>query len=256
MRFESDHPRIRYHRPWQARQVSAASRGQYHRTDQPQSAVSLTFEGQGLRIQYVAARNMGVFDVLVDGQRIDTIDASSDERHFSVSDVYVLEPGGHELTLRLREGGAIGLDAVDVFRAPPNTLIIPPVATGTPVPAPQPVREMALVAAPPTTVPSEPQRLHLSVVIAYDENGNDAVDPAEGVQGVPVRAVAAGSNEILAAAVTDERGYAHVEVITAGELRLVAPYLGAVWEVRAGSTRDDQVYSLLLEAGTQPGFIP
>ncbi|MBZ0302889.1 MAG: hypothetical protein K8J31_24300, partial [Anaerolineae bacterium] len=31
--FESDHPLVQYSRPWQARQVVAASQGQYHRSE-------------------------------------------------------------------------------------------------------------------------------------------------------------------------------------------------------------------------------
>jgi hypothetical protein len=47
-----------------------------------------------------------------------------------------------------------------------------------------------LVSAPPTvqptTTPIPPALVTVSVVIAYDENSNRAVDPAEGVSGISV----------------------------------------------------------------------
>ncbi|MDX1994129.1 MAG: hypothetical protein SF029_17210, partial [bacterium] len=65
--FESDNPAVRYSTPWEPRLHASASRGQYHRTENLQSYVSFPFEGEGLRIRYIAARNMGIFNVVVDG---------------------------------------------------------------------------------------------------------------------------------------------------------------------------------------------
>ncbi|MBK8138437.1 MAG: hypothetical protein IPK52_21935 [Chloroflexi bacterium] len=65
--YESDHPAVRYSTPWDPRLHTGASRGQYHRSDDPKSGVSLAFEGDGLRIRFVAARNMGMFEIIVDG---------------------------------------------------------------------------------------------------------------------------------------------------------------------------------------------
>jgi len=81
----------------------------------------------------VAARNMGLFDVIVDGVVIDTIDAYAPELHFPATPVYFVGRGAHTLTLRssqqknsASEGYVVGLDAVQVFRGTANTLIIPP----------------------------------------------------------------------------------------------------------------------------------
>ena len=91
--FESDHPLVRYSPPWQARQVLGASRGQYHRTEQVMGSMSFAFEGEGLRIRYVAAQNMGMFDVIVDDVLIDRVDAYNPERVFPGTGVYTLSKG-------------------------------------------------------------------------------------------------------------------------------------------------------------------
>jgi hypothetical protein len=276
--FESDHPLVQYSTPWQARQVAAASRGQYHRLENVTSTATFPFEGEGLRIRYVAARNMGLFDVVVDGVVIDTVDAYATELHFLGTHVYYVESGplgtrAHTLTIRsaqrknaASEGYVIGLDAIQVFRGTANTLIIPPPAeSATPSPVPQPAAGVELVAAPPTrpatATPIPAQSLTVGVVIAYDENGNRAVDPAEGVSGISVRAVEVGTNRVIAQAFTDAQGYTQLQLVSAVEARVVVPYFGMVWEVprsRSGGSRGQAKasFTLLLEPGNQPGLIP
>jgi hypothetical protein len=266
--FESDHPLVRYSPPWQAKQVLGASRGQYHRTEQVTGSMSFTFEGEGLRIRYVAAQNMGIFDVLVDDVIIDRVDAYSSERIFPGTRVYTLSKGVHTLIIRsaqqknnLSVGYVVGLDAIQVFRGSDNMLIIPPPAeTAIPTSSPVPAVSIELVSAPstvqPTHTPIPPAELYLSVVIAYDENGNRAVDPAEGVRDISVRIVEAGSNTVMAQTVTDTRGHAQLTLTTSEEVRVVVPYFGKVWEVSGGQRGRDQQFTLLLEPGNQPGLIP
>lgn len=86
--FESDNPAVRYSTPWEPRLHASASRGQYHRSENIQSYASFIFEGEGLRIRYVAARNMGIFQVVVDGAVIDTVDAYAPELAFPGTGVY------------------------------------------------------------------------------------------------------------------------------------------------------------------------
>jgi hypothetical protein len=150
-RFESDHPSVDYQPAWAARQIPDASRGQYHRTDQGGSAF-FTFEGEALRVRYVAAENIGRFAVWVDGVLLDELDGHADTLHFPVSRVYLVGGGGHRLELRALSG-VVGVDAIDVFRAPPHTLILPPV-TETPSPEPIDALRVLLVDAPPTPTPS------------------------------------------------------------------------------------------------------
>jgi hypothetical protein len=266
--FESDHPAVRYSTPWEPRLHANASRGQYHRTENGQSYVSFPFEGEGFRIRYVAARNMGIFQVVVDGAVIDTIDAYAPELHFPGTRVYSLGGGTHMLELRnaqqrsaQSEGYVLALDAVQVFRGTENTLIIPPpVHTSTPTPRPQPAAGIELVSAPPTLQPTltpiPPSLVTLSIVIAYDENANRAVDPAEGVSGISVRVVEVGTNRVITQAFTDGSGFAQLQVVTSVQSRVVVPYFSKVWELpnnrRGGNTR----FTLLLTPGNQPGLIP
>lgn len=267
--FESDHPLVQYATPWEARQVPGASRQQYHRTENVTSYVSFSFEGEGLRIRYVAARNMGMFDVIVDGVIIDTVDAYNPELIFPGTRIYFVGSGTHTLQIRstqgknrASEGYVVGLDAIQVFRGTANTLIVPPPAeSATPSPVPQPAAGIELVAAPPTvqptTTPVAPGLLSVSVVIAYDENGNRDVDPAEGVSGISVRAVEVGTNRVIAQAFTDAQGYAQLQVVTSAETRVVVPYFGSVWDVpRSRSGGGQAAFTLLLEPGNQPGLIP
>ncbi len=266
--FESDNPAVFYSAPWQPRLHVHASRGQYHRGENVQSYASFSFEGEGLRIRYVAARNMGIFQVVVDGVVIDTVDAYAPELAFPGTRVYTVGRGTHTLELRSAqrrnpqsEGYVLALDAVQVFRGTANTLVIPPpVETFTPTPQPMPAAGVELVGAPPTvqpaTIPVPPALVTVSIVIAYDENGNRAVDPAEGVWGISVRVVEVGTNRVIAQAFTDSSGYAQLQLVTSAQSRVVVPYFGKVWPLpnsrRGGSVR----FTLLLTPGNQPGLIP
>jgi hypothetical protein len=266
--FESDNPAVHYSTPWEPRLHASASRGQYHRSENVQSYASFTFEGEGLRIRYVAARNMGIFQVVVDGAIIDTVDAFAPEIAFPGTRVYTVGRGAHTLELRSAqqrnpqsEGYVLALDAVQVFRGSANTLIIPPpVETLTPTPQPQPAAGVELVGAPPTvqptTTPIPPSLVTVSVVIAYDENGNRAVDPAEGVSGISVRVVEVGTNRVITQAFTDSSGFAQLQVITSAQARVVVPYFGRVWDLPNSRRGGNARFTLLLTPGNQPGLIP
>lgn len=266
--FESDNPTVQYSTPWEPRLHANASRGQYHRSENPQSYVHFNFEGEGVRVRYVAARNMGIFQVVVDGVVIDTVDPYAPELTFPATRVYTVGRGSHTLELRSAqgrnpqsEGYVLALDAVQVFRGTTNTLIIPPpMETHTPTLAPMPAAGVQLVSAPPTvqptTTPVPPALVTVSVVTAYDENGNRAVDPAEGVSGISVRVVEVGTNRVIAQAFTDSSGFVQLQVVTSAQARVVVPYFGKVWPLpnsrRGGSVR----FTLLLTPGNQPGLIP
>ncbi|MDX1992948.1 MAG: hypothetical protein SF029_11180 [bacterium] len=266
--FESDYPTVRYSPPWIPRQVIEASRGQYHRTEDVNGVASIPFEGEALRVRYVAAQNMGIFDLVVDGQVIDTIDAYSPNLIFPITRIYTLERGVHLLEMRhtgsknpASEGYVIALDAIHLFRGEANLLILPPpVETFTPSPSPQPAAGIELISAPPTiqaTATAVPPRVvQVSIIIAYDENGNDEVDPAEGVNGISVRVVEVGTNRVLTQAFTDNSGYGQLQVVTSAPSRVVVPYFGQTWAVPTGRAGGEVRFTLLLTPGNQPGLIP
>ncbi|MEO0561321.1 MAG: hypothetical protein AAF125_04370 [Chloroflexota bacterium] len=268
-RFESDHPNVHYSpRYWQPRTHRDASEGQYHRAEDPGYRAHFTFEGEAVRVRYIAARNMGTFQVIVDGAVLDTVDAYAPELRFPVTEAYFVGYGTHTLEIHptgernsASEGVTVALDAIHVFRGDANTLIVPPPAvTNTPTPSPQPALSIELVEAPvtpgPTATTPPPAEITVSVVVGYDENANNEVDPAEGVSGVPMRVVATGTNRVIATGVTDRGGYARLSVVTDVPVRLVVPYFGEVWDVPFTETGGSYAYDLLLDAGNQPGLIP
>lgn len=264
--FESDYPSVSYAPTWISRFIQYASRGEYHRTDAITGMATFPFEGEGLRIRYVAATNMGIFDVLVDGELIDTVDAYSDELVFPGTQVYFVGGGTHLLQIQVTgrknersQGTVVGLDAIQVYRGDENTLIIPPPdLTTTPSPAPQAVARIQLVAAPPTVqataTPIPPRVITASAVIAYDENGNRAVDPAEGVEDISVRVVELTTNRVVASGFTDVNGYVEFQVVMDAPVQVVVPYFGKTWAISNGNTAP--AFTLLLNPGNQPGLIP
>lgn len=266
--FESDYPTVQYAPLWTPRLSQFASRGQYHRTETVSSTASFIFEGEGLRVRYVAAQNMGMFEIVVDGIVIDTIDAYADGLAFPTTAVYFVGNGVHRLEIRAlgqkhnaSEGYVVGLDAIHVWRGDANTLIIPPSAiTSTLTPSPQPAARIQLVGAPPTVQPTgtpiPPRIITAEVVIAYDENGNRTVDPAEGVAGISVRVVEMNTNRVIASGFTDERGYVAFEVVTDAPAQIVVPYFGRAWTLQRGNNSAAPAYTLLLTPGNQPGLIP
>ena len=265
--FESDYPTIRYDPAWMPRFVPEASQGEYHRTEAADARADFWFTGEAVRVRYVAAPNMGLFEIVVDGTVVDTIDAYADHLTFPETRVYAVASGTHLLTIyatgrksNQSEGTVVGLDAIQVFRADAHTLIVPsPAITSTPTPEPQPAARIELVGAPPTVQPTgtpvPPRVITAQVVIAYDENGNRTVDPAEGVAGISVRVVATDTNRVIASGFTDERGYVAFELVTDAPARIVVPYFGQTWELQR-STTNAPAYTLLLTPGNQPGLIP
>jgi hypothetical protein len=147
----------------------------------------------------------------------------------------------------------IAVDAVLIYNPHPAALQLTPSAE------PHPVRRIELIQGPPAIQPTAtdapPAILTVAVLIAYDENVNRSVDPAEGVRGIPVRIVDVATNRILAQAFTDESGYARIQIQTSARISLVVPYFGQSWDIR-GNHSNESAFTLLLPAGNQPGLIP
>jgi hypothetical protein len=265
--FESDYPGVRYTPAWTPRLSTLASRGQYHRTEGAADTASFTFEGAALRVRYAAAQNMGMFEIVVDGVVLEIIDAYADELAFPTTDVYVVGDGMHRLEIRAvgrrnsaSSGSVVGLDAVHIWRGDASTRLVTPAPPPTASPTPRPAR-VGLVSAPPTVQPTgtpvPPRVINAQVVIAYDENGNRAVDPAEGVAGISVRVVEVSINRVIVSGFTDERGYVSFEVVTDAPAQVVVPYFGRTWQLqRGGNSTTAPAFTLLLTPGNQPGLIP
>jgi hypothetical protein len=145
------------------------------------------------------------------------------------------------------------VDAVLIYNPHPAALQLTPAAE------PHPARRIELIQGPPAIQPTAtdapPAILTVAVLIAYDENVNRSVDPAEGVRGIPVRIVDITTNRVLAQAFTDDSGYARIQIQTNARLSLVVPYFGQSWDIR-GNRSTESAFTLLLPAGNQPGLIP
>lgn len=266
--FESDNPNIHYSLPWEPRLVREASRGQYHRSEAVNSTISFAFEGEGLRVRYVVARNMGIFELVVDGTVVDTIDAYAPKLSFLGTKVYFVGRGAHQLIIRntgrknnMSEGSVVTLDAIQVFRGNSNTYIFPSSqSTETATPAPIPAKYIELISAPPTmqptTTPTAPRATVITIVVGYDENRNRSIDPSEGVEGIPVRIVTVGNNRVIAQGFTDRKGFAQIQILIDADVRVVVPYFGRVWNLSQTRNVELPPFTLLLAPGNQPGLIP
>jgi hypothetical protein len=266
VRFESDHPALNYvSGEWIDMWSWSAGQNEYRYSVDTDAAMRLDFEGEGVRVCYVAFWNGGIWDIVIDGQIVGSVDSYYAEAHFTCTDTFPVETGSHTL-LVLNTGERnpassdtmLALDAVLTYHSSPSA-VLTPAASFTPSPEPHPARRIELIQGPPAIQPTAtdapPELVTVAVLIAYDENANRSVDPAEGVRGIPVRLVDVATNRALAQAFTDESGYARIQLRTNAQVSLVVPYFGQSWEVsrRWGG---DSTYTLLLPAGNQPGLIP
>ncbi len=267
VRFESDHPALDYvSGEWVDMWSWSAGQNEYRYSVDPNAAVRLDFEGEGVRICYVAFWNGGIWDIVVDGRSAGSVDSYSAEAHFTCTDTFPVEAGSHTLLVHntpqrnaASSDTMLALDAVLTYRSSPSAAITP-AASYTPSPEPQPARRVELIQGPPTiqstATPAPPANITVAVLIAYDENANRSVDPAEGVRGIPVRLVDVATNRALAQAFTDESGYARIQIQTNAQVSLVVPYFGQSWDVSRRWGSGDSTYTLLLPASNQPGLIP
>jgi hypothetical protein len=267
-RYETADPAFNYVAGrWFAYRADRATARGYSYSADLEARVSLTFTGAGLRVRYVAYALYGIFQIHIDGHVAAEIDSYSPRAAFPVSGVFRLTYGQHTVEIvntgrknPASTGYLVALDSIEVYRGlPPTaapTLTPGPTLTFTPSPA---LAEVRLVSGPPTiqatATLAPPGLVAASLVIAYDENGNRSVEPAEGVQGISVRLVTVGTNQVIASGFTNAEGFVHLEALTDTPVRLVVPYFGKFWTLTS-NRGGKQAFSLLLPPGNQPGLIP
>ncbi len=271
VRLESDHPNLEYVAgQWTEMWSWSAGQNEYRYSVDPDATVRLAFDGEGVRVCYVAFWNGGMWEVVIDGQVVGTVDSYSPEAHFTCTDTFPVAPGAHTLLERntgqhnpASSDTMLALDAVLIYQSHPAAAVTSDSAP-TPSPEPHPARRIELIQGPPAIQPTAtdapPAVITVAVIIAYDENVNRSVDPAEGVRGIPVRIVDVATNRVLAQAFTDESGYARIQIQTNARISLVVPYFGQSWDISHGFSHGyrghDSAFTLLLPAGNQPGLIP
>jgi hypothetical protein len=251
---------------WVSVRNQAASAGAFRESHSGEATLRFPFTGDGLRVIYHAHPLGGNLILKLDGSPLATVETYAEEAAFSVAGPYFFAPGYHVLDMQAdnRSAGmpSIGIDAVEVFQGPPFPAVevtAEPVADLA-IPAVGEALAVSLVSQPPTPLPTStpipPVSVTVEIIVAYDLNRNGAVEPNEGVAQLSVRLVDSNSNRLLASGMTDAVGFVRLQAETHAAVTALIPYLGESFEV--GSTRREQIsrWTLLLDAGTQPGLIP
>ena len=255
---------------WALTRHRAASDGAYHESASAGATLRFPFTGDGVRLIYRAHPQGGRLAVLLDGVAQGVYDTHADEESFYFAGPFFFTSGYHvvDVVALVDRSGvtSISIDALDVFYGPP--MPTRPAPTDIPIAEStaqaetrRDVINIDLISAPPTPQPTPtaiPQALvSVEVVIAYDLNRNDSADANEGVQGMSVRLLDAATNQPLAAGLTDTSGFVTLQALTTNAVTVVVPYLGETFNVRSARGRAQTArWTLLLEAGTQPGLIP
>ena len=93
----------------------------------------------------------------------------------------------------------------------------------------------------------------VDVLVGYDRNANDEIEPGEGVEGLSVRVIDAATNRELSHGFTGAGGALRFIIATANPIRVVIPFLGATKDFRPGSPAQ---WTLLIPSVSIPGLIP
>ena len=271
-RYSVDDPTLQKNGHWAV--FSSTYRSANHHylfTDTEGAGLTLRFVGDAARVRYVRLSSYGVFEVRIDGRVVTTVDAylpkSAVNGDFVTTDVFGLVHSWHTLEiLRLDRrnpdstGGFVAIDGIDVYQngsaaaaLPVGTAVVPTLTA-----SPAPLSKIEVVAAPPTTQPTltlaPPQLIAVSLTVAYDLNGDKAVEPGEGVADLSVQLVTADTNRVVASGSTNAQGYIRLETTGTAPLRLVIPYFNRFWDVppRASGTQ----ITLLIPPANRPALIP
>lgn len=273
LRYTADNAAVQRAGKWDAfTQTFRAAGYRYLYTNDANAVLTLRFLGAAARIRYPRLFSYGVFEVRIDGRVMTTVDAYlprqiSANGDFTTTDVFTLANDWHTLEIRHLDrrnpnsiNTYIAIDTIDVYQDGPAPTVAPTTAPVTPTltPSPAPVQKIQALVAPPTIPPTvtqaPPQVTGVALTVAYDLNGDKAVEPGEGVVDLPVELIAADTNRILATARTDDQGYVYLETTGTAPLRLVVPYFNRFWDIplHAAGTR----ITLLLPPANRPALIP
>jgi hypothetical protein len=274
VRYEDDDPAIQYTGQWSVYTQTFRASGRHYKYAQDAAATAtLRFLGAGVRVRYVASYRSGVFEIRLDGRLVRTVDSYYPKARdplgaFLTTEVWGLYNGWHTLEIVTTDrknfdstGTVNALDAIEVYRAGRLPTDLPsalPTASPTPTASPAPALKIQLIAAPPplqqTATALPPAVASVNFTIAYDLNGNKAIDPTEGVQGLSVRLITSDTNQVVASGYTNTEGFVHLEAVTNAPLRLVLPYLNKYWDIPARSS--NLGIKVIIPPANQPGIIP
>ncbi|MHB8625971.1 MAG: hypothetical protein ACYDBJ_21240 [Aggregatilineales bacterium] len=272
LRYGVDNPAIQRSGNWDVfTSTYRSANRRYLYSDAEGAALTVRFLGAAVRVRYARLSSYGVFEVRLDGQVVTTVDAflpkTATNGDFVTTEVFNVPNGWHTLEIARLDrrnpdstGGFVAIDGIDAYQNGPAPTLVP---TGMPVtptltPSPAPIRAIQVLVAPPTVQPTEtpaPEQLTaVSLTVAYDENGDKAIEPTEGVRNLPVELITADTNQVVASGMTDAQGYVRLEAAGTTSLRLVIPYFNRFWDIapRTGETR----ITMLIPPANRPALIP
>lgn len=273
LRYLADNAAVQRAGNWETfTQTFRAAGYRYLFTNDAGAVLTLRFLGTAARLRYPRLFSYGVFEVRLDGRVMTTVDAYlprqiSANGDFATTDVFTVANGWHTLEIRQLNrrnpnstNTYVAIDTIDIYQDGPAPTVAPTTALVTPTltPSAVPVQKIQVLVAPPTIpptpTPAPPQVTSVVLTVAYDLNGNKAVEPGEGVLDLVVQLIAADTNRILATARTDAQGYVYLETTGTAPLRLVVPYFNRFWDIpqRTAGTR----LTLLLPPANRPALIP
>lgn len=123
-RYEDVRSEVEYHGRWTRVSSLGFSASGAHRTKQEGASCRLRFTGSGIVWIGTRGPDHGVAEILIDGEPRQTLDLRADEPESNCTLVgfHALEPGGHEICIRvigrgsgLARNGVVAVDAFDVY---------------------------------------------------------------------------------------------------------------------------------------------
>ena len=250
---------------WAIQTDYTASANQFRRSSHAGAIARFPFTGDGLRLRYGRHELACAFDVIIDDELVETINAYQDEKGWGTAGPYFLEPGYHVLDIRSRADTSnvcgVDIDYLEVFTGPPAPAGSAAADDAPTVAPPQDVARVVLLSAPPTNAPTATPLpssvITLSVTVSYDANASGTADIDEGVAGISVRAVSAVTGDLLASGFTDARGGLRLQVVTRDPAVAHIPLLGESLPLRPdpGATTTE-TWAVLLPPANHPAVIP
>lgn len=253
---------------WALRSMSNASQRGYHESRDSGATLRYPFEGDGIRIGYRSEVNGALFQIILDGEFLDTYDTNFENinapamRQSFVTQPYWVTPGYHVVDIQCLADGdgseGCNIDFIEIFRGPP----MPDRAdnSSSDVDNAVVVENVELISAPPTITPAPTpvpdSIITVDVLVSVDVNTNDRVDANEGVEDITVRVVDVLNNTVLASAVTDSSGAVRIRVVAPNDVVLLIPVLGETFYVRRRGQQINETWNLLLDPANVPGLIP
>lgn len=140
IRLEDTDPKVLYAGTWDIVSDQRASGGQFHRSNNPNATMTLTFRGSFVTLIYRSGPDGGIARVSIDGQRRDDLNQFSASETFGREATYGGLAGDADHTLRIEVTGDRSAQATNSYVTVDAFVIPTPPPTPSPTPTPAPLR--------------------------------------------------------------------------------------------------------------------